>query len=238
MEAMKSETQRLKSQTNPQSSNPNTETVEHSESPVPTCLWLVRHAEVEARYQRVFGGQIDMDLSPRGHRQAAALAGYLHQETVNAIYASPMKRVLQTLLPWVVNGVPKPIIVPELKEVGFGDWTGLSFAEVEARYGLSAWEWLNQLESAGIPNAESSSSLRARVEPCLRQIINNHPGQQVAIVCHGGVIRMLLSILLELPLPKMGAFQIEYASLTRVRLNPEQIELQLVNFTPWRELDS
>ena len=46
-------------------------------------------------------------------------------------------------------------------------------------------------------------------------------------MCHGGVIRMVLAILLDLPLSRMGAFQIEYASLTQVRLRPEQTELQL-----------
>jgi len=47
---------------------------------------------------------------------------------------------------------------------------------------------------------------------------------------------MLLAILLNLPLSRTGAFQVEYASLTQVRLRPEQTELQLLNFTPWREI--
>jgi broad specificity phosphatase PhoE len=200
-----------------------------------TRLWLIRHAEVEARYQGVFGGQIDMALSPRGLEQAAALAGYLRSKPIGAIYASPMKRVQQTLQPWAVNGVPRPIIVPELREVDFGVWTGLTFGQVQERFGVSAWEWLNQLECAAVPGAECAATFRSRVEPCLRRIIRRHPGEEVAIACHGGVIRMLLAILLDLPLSRMGCFQIEYASLTQVRLRPEQTELQLVNFTPWRE---
>jgi len=201
-----------------------------------TRLWLIRHAEVEARYQSVFGGQIDMDLSPRGHQQAAALARYLHDRTFSAIYASPMKRVRQTLQPWVVNGVPRPTIVPALREVDFGAWTGLTFGQVQDRFGVSAWQWLHEIECGAVPNGECAASFRERVEPSLRQIIRSHAGQEVAIVCHGGVIRMLLAILLDLPLPRMGVFQIEYASITQVRLRPEQTELQLVNFTPWREL--
>jgi broad specificity phosphatase PhoE len=201
-----------------------------------TRLLLIRHAEVEPRYQGVFGGQIDMDLSPRGHLQAAALARYLQSRSVAAIYASPMKRVQQTLKPWVVNGVPRPTMMPGLREVDFGAWTGLSFRQVESQFGISAWEWLRKLESAAVPQAESAATFRARVEPCLDRIIRAHPGQQVAIGCHGGVIRMVLAILLDLPLSRMGAFQIEYASLTEVRLRPEQTELQLVNFTPWREI--
>ena len=205
-------------------------------SPAATRLLLIRHAEVEARYQGVFGGRIDMDLSPRGHEQAAALAAYLRRQPLDAIYASPMKRVQQTLAPVLVNGAPRPIILPDLREVDFGDWTGLAWDEVQAKFGISAFAWLDQLECDGIANAESAETLRDRVEPCLRQILADHPGQQVAIFCHGGVIRALLAILLRWPLSRTGAFEIEYASVTQVLLLPERTELQLVNFTPWREI--
>ena len=204
--------------------------------PSSTRLLLIRHAEVEARYQGVFGGRIDMELSPRGHEQAAALAKYLHSRPLSAIYASPMKRVQQTLAPLLVNGTPKPIILQDLREVDFGDWTGLPWEEVHAKFGISAFAWLEQLECDGIANAESAETLQERVEPCLRQILADHSGQQVAVVCHGGIIRMLLGILLRWPLARMVAFEIEYASLTQVVVHPHKAELQLLNFTPWREI--
>ncbi len=204
-------------------------------TPPATRLLLVRHAEVEARYQGVFGGRIDMELSPRGHEQAAALAAYLHPQPLNAIYASPMKRVQQTLAPLLVNGTPRPVILPDLREVDFGDWTGLAWDAVHTKFGVSAFAWLEQLECDGIANAECAETLQDRVEPCLRQILDDHPGQQVAIFCHGGIIRVLLSIILHWPLSRLGTFEIEYASVTRVRLLPERAELQLVNYTPWRQ---
>src|ERR1035437_1952025 len=71
----------------------------HSPMPSTTRLLLIRHAEVEARYQGVFGGRIDMELSPRGHQQAAALAKYLHSRPLSAIYPSPMRPVQQPLAP-------------------------------------------------------------------------------------------------------------------------------------------
>lgn len=197
-------------------------------------LWLVRHAEVEARYQGVFGGTIDMELSPRGREQATALAKFLHQRPLDALYASPMIRVQQTLAPLLVNGFPQPVVMPDLREVDFGDWTGLAWEEVQARYKISAFEWLDQLERGGIRNAECEPTLRLRVAPCLERIMRDHPGQQVLVACHGGVIRMLLALLLELPLAKTAAFEIDYASITQVALRPHQAQLQLLNFTPWR----
>ena len=206
--------------------------------PPATRLLLIRHAEVEALYQGVFGGRIDMELSPRGHEQAARLAKYLHAKPLSAIYASPMKRVQQTLAPLLLNGAPKPIIVPDLREVDFGDWTGLSGEQIRARFGVSALSWLEHLEGGGIANAECGESFRERVEPCLERVLADHAGQQVAIFCHGGVIRMMLSILLNWRLASLAVFEIEYASLTQVALLPHKRRVQLLNFAPWREMAS
>jgi broad specificity phosphatase PhoE len=202
----------------------------------PTRLLLVRHAEVEQRYHKIFGGTIDMDLSPRGQEQARLLAAFLRRKKIDAIYASPMKRVQQTLAPFSNNGAPAQTILPALREIHFGDWTGLNWEKVCEQFKLDPHEWLDHIERGITPNGENGPQFRARVEPCLREIIQRHPGETVAIFCHGGVVRMILSILLELPLPKTNAFEIEYASVTQVALHPRLAEIELLNFTPWRDL--
>ena len=58
----------------------------------------------------------------------------------------------------------------------------------------------------------------------------------MAIFCHGGIIRVLLSMLLRWPLSSMGMFEVEYASLTQVVLLSNKAKLHLLNFAPWREL--
>jgi broad specificity phosphatase PhoE len=201
----------------------------------PTRLFLLRHAEVDTRYHRTFGGRIDMDLSPRGQEQANALAKYLKSRNFTAIYASPMKRVEQTLLPTLADRATTPVILPGLREVDFGDWTGLTWEQVKEKFDHSAYDWLNQLELDAIPNAESGKTFRARVEPCVQQILRDHPGQSVAVACHGGTIRMILSIMLGLPFSQMALFEIEYASLSEIQCSPHKTEIHLLNFTPWRD---
>ena len=202
----------------------------------PTLLWLIRHAEVEENYQNVFGGRLDIGLSANGRAQAEAMASYLRHRRLDAIYASPMRRVQQSLEPVLRNGAPHPVILPELREMDFGDWTGLHWDEVSARYGVSASSWLEALESGGMPNAESVPALRQRLEPCFRRIVAAHPGGQVAVFCHGGVIRMALAILMGWPLASLGGFELEYASLTQAACVPDRANLRLLNFTPWREI--
>lgn len=201
-----------------------------------TKLFLLRHGEVESRYHRVFGGQIDMDLSPLGNSQAAALGRFLQKTPLDEIHVSPLKRARQTAAPLLQNRPLTPVFTDDLREVHFGDWTGLSWQEVHDRFGFSAFEWLHLLENNSIPNAESGAVFRNRIEPCLQSILDNAAGRSIAIVCHGGVIRMILSILLKLPLPAMSSFEIEYASVTEVHCHPNKANVQLLNFTPWRDL--
>ena len=201
-----------------------------------TRLLLIRHGEVEARYQKKFGGIIDMNLSPNGKKQARILADYLRAKTIDTIYASPMKRVQQTLAPTLKISGQKQTIIPALKEIDFGDWTGLGWESVQAQFNFPSHEWLHQIQKFGVPNGESGKVFRARVEPCLKKIIAAHPGENIAIFCHGGVIRMILAILLKLPLPKTNQFDIEYASITQVALHEHMNEVELLNFTPWRDL--
>ncbi len=177
-----------------------------------------------------------MNLSPRGKRQAKILADYLRGKTIDAIYASPMKRVQQTLAPTLKNTGLEQTVFPGLREIDFGDWTGLNWDNVRDKFNFAVHEWLDQIEKPGSPNGESGKTFRARVEPCLREIVEKHRGQNVAIFCHGGVIRMLLAILLDVPLPKTNAFEVEYASITQVALHPHMAEIELLNFTPWRDL--
>ena len=209
---------------------------------------MIRHAEIERRYQHAFGGRLDINLSTRGRAQAKTLAGFLHGKKIAAIYASPMKRVQQTVAPFLKSMVDAPLprrhqsgisltqtILPGLREVDFGDWTGYNWTEVRQKFGVHPYDWLDEIELGAVPNGENGIQFRTRVEACLYKIIRRHPGEIAAIFSHGGVIRMILAILLDLPLPKTNSFEIEYTSVTRVALHPHLNEIELLNFTPWRD---
>ena len=150
-----------------------------------------------------------MELSPLGHDQVKAAAGYFRRHPPEVMYASPMKRVQQTLAPLAHWTGLKPIVLPGLREVDFGAWTGLSWDEVYERFQVSAFDWLNQLELGAIAEAESTGEFRRRVDEALRQMVSHSPNKEIAVVAHGGTIRMLLALILVLPFTKMAAFDIE-----------------------------
>lgn len=200
-----------------------------------TRLYLIRHGEVERNYHKVFGGRIDMELSPLGHEQVESLARFLRATPPDILYASPMRRVQQTLAPLARETGLKPVLMEGLREVDFGAWTGLSWDDVQAKHGVSAFSWLHQLDDGAIESAERVKDFRERVEMSLDQILAEADGKTVAVICHGGVIRMLLSILLDLPFRKMSIFEIEYASVTKVHYRPSKREIDYLNLTPWRD---
>ena len=208
----------------------------------PTRLFLLRHGEVETRYHRIFGGsRIDMDLSPLGRQQAELLAGWLARTSFDALYASPMRRVQLTLEPFRRHFPAEPVLLPGLREIDFGDWTGFGWDEVEARFGVSAYDWLQHLEHDRVQGAETLAHFRERLAASLRQIMAEQPGKTVAVFCHGGVIRGLLAQLLDQPLRWFGHVEIDYASATWVdvglaKAGQVRNEIQLLNFTPWRDL--
>jgi len=178
-----------------------------------------------------------MALSPQGEKQALALADWFAETKVDAVYASPMLRVQQTIAPLLRQSQLQPILMPDLREVDFGDWTGFRWEEVKERFGVSAFDWLEILED-GIPNGESAASLLARVQPCLHEILHANPHRSVAVACHGGIVRVILALLFGLPLSRMAHFNIEYGSITVVELQPEKkhaVEIELLNFCPLRD---
>src|SRR5215203_2375209 len=132
-----------------------------------TRLYLIRHGEVEKAYHKVFGGGIDMELSPLGHGQVRSLAKFLRAAPPDVLYASPMRRVQQTLAPLAEETKLTPILMEGLREVDFGAWTGLSWDEVQTRHGVSAYSWLHQLEDGTIEKAETVKDFRKRVEVAL-----------------------------------------------------------------------
>src|SRR6185369_6041271 len=109
---------------------------------------------------------------------------------LDALYASPMRRAQQTIVPLIQKSRKTPVILPGLREVDFGVWTGLSWEQVQERYQVSPFQWLHQLESGSISEAESTADFREKVKQSLSQILCEPLGTSVGVVCHGGVIRM------------------------------------------------
>lgn len=199
-----------------------------------TRFYLLRHGEVETAYQRVFGGRLDIGLSPLGEQQAEALARSLSAVHFDGVYVSPLRRAQATAKPLLASNGYGAETLADLQEMDFGDWTGHTWDGVRERFGKSAFDWLEEIEQGRVPNGETGEGILARVGGLLTGLHDRHRGETVALVCHGGIIRAALAWWLRLPLASMGGFEIHYGSVTVVDWHARRPELQLLNWTPWR----
>ncbi len=174
-----------------------------------------------------------MELSPQGHEQAQRLAKFLNGRTFDHVYRSPMVRVRQTAKPLLDMLGQDAEVIDDLREVDFGVWTGHKWHEIQGKFGLDAEDWLVHLENGDVADAEPMGEYQSRIRGSLDQMMNEGAGQDVLVLCHGGVIRMLLSLLLDEPFSRMDRYEVDFASLTVIEHRSNRAEIKLHNFAPW-----
>ena len=154
-----------------------------------TTIYLARHGESDWNAANRFQGHSDRPLTDLGREQARGLADLVAAENVEAIYASPLSRALETAR-IVAARTGLGVVVDEgLREVDTGSWSGLSRAEVRERYPEGFQRWITG--GAGWEDGESYEEMAERVLAAVNRIAAAHPGGRVLLVSHGGPIRAI-----------------------------------------------
>ena len=161
-------------------------------------LLLIRHGESEADLLGVHEGRADFELTPRGHRQAEAMAEYVAAHfSPTRIYASTLKRAAQTAAHLSEKTGIQIGFDPDLMEFNNGLLAGLPYDEAEKRYPPVK----NLPVDQAVYGQESQVEFRARAEKVLRRILaENDPKAVVAVVTHGGMINQLYGVWLQAPI--------------------------------------
>lgn len=149
-----------------------------------TNLYLVRHGETDWNRARRIQGSTDIPLNDTGRAQAATTGALLARRDWDAIVASPLSRAFETAQIIADQvGLPTPSQEASLVERRYGEAEGLDYRQVDAIYPADA----------DVPGRETRDEVMARVVPTLLTIAADHPGDNVIIVSHGGVIRAVLA---------------------------------------------
>jgi len=197
--------------------------------PEATRLYLVRHGRVADGHAHRYHGHNDIGLSPEGERQLAQLAAYLQSRPLDAVYASSLKRSLDGAVRLCQGRGLEPRIIPEFREIHFGVWEGLTFAEIAERYPEELAARLQNLETFRIPSGESLQDVRDRVIPRLKSLVAEHPGQSLALVAHAGVNRVILCDALCLPLEHLFRLDQNYGCLNIIDYFADFTVVRLIN---------
>ncbi len=161
-----------------------------------TELIIVRHGETQWNVEEVFRGRIDVELNETGLKQAELLAEYLSQRKLEHVFSSPLKRALRTAQAIADYQRLKVEVTPALIDFNFGDWQGLSLAQVREKFGELYKEWLEHPERVRIPGGESLEEVRRRALGFLESILG-YEGSLV-LVSHRVVNKVLICALLGL----------------------------------------
>ncbi|KAA0445257.1 MAG: histidine phosphatase family protein [Candidatus Thioglobus sp.] len=174
-------------------------------------LDLLRHGEVcGGRLYR--GNLLDDALSAKGFGQMQASTKGKHWDF---IATSPMLRCLAFAKYLSQTQKIEMQVFEPLKEIGFGDWQGKSVEEI----GYETVDKFKQNPLENRPkNAEKLSSFQSRVLSALAQITDANPNKSILIISHAGVIRVIKSHLLKLPIEKMFTIQVVQAACERFEL--------------------
>jgi probable phosphoglycerate mutase len=184
-------------------------------------IWLVRHGETESNVAGVFQGQLDIPLNARGEAQARAVADHLARERFDAVYASDLQRATRTAE--IVAGAfgLTPTLDGNLRERHYGTLQGERYeraADLLAPLGLqSAGE--GGVGSPSLPGGETLISLRRRARVFSARLDASHPcdaGHAVLVVSHGGLLRVLLTVLLDLPASARQRFAFGNCGISRI----------------------
>jgi probable phosphoglycerate mutase len=161
--------------------------------PDATEVVLVRHgasaAAVPGEPFEELEGQSDPPLSPEGEQQAQAVAERLGDEEFAGLFVTTLRRTAQTAAPLAAITGLEPVVVPELREVGLGDWEGGELRIRAAHRDPKYFEVIAAERWDVIPGAEPADQFAARVRAGLEKVVAAvGPGAKAAAVVHGGVI--------------------------------------------------
>ncbi len=196
-------------------------------------LYLIRHGRQNSTLCN-----LDVELSEAGQLQAQLLRERLLRYDIDALYSSDMLRAIQTAE--IVNQALKlpHIIREELREISFGLLTGHSESYIEEHFAEFRTEQRMLMEDIPYPEGESGTSVYERAMPVIQEIVQSGK-KNIAIVTHGGTIRVLLAALFGKNQARRFLFGVsmENTGITQLVYHPQYDRFYLERFNDYAHLE-
>ena len=193
---------------------------------------FIRHGETKWNADGRSQGQSDVALSDTGRAQAALLADHFPVEKIDVIYSSDLVRAFDTALA-VAGRFGLPVHrEPAFREISFGDWEGLTYAQIVAKWPEAMDHFLQRPDLLDIPHGESFATVQCRAVKRLNELIQENEGKTVAVTAHGAVLRTLLAAALHMPLRYVWSIRQFNTAVNIVRYDSEAgATVELINST-------
>ena len=196
-----------------------------------TRILLIRHGETEWNRIRRFQGRSDLPLNQRGRDQGHALALALEDESVTAIYSSPLARAMETARLIKVFHPSVPLFEEEgLVEMDLGEFDGMEAEHWAAQNADFLKAWLETPASVRMPGGESLQEVQTRAMGALERITKMYPPESTLLLCsHNFVNLTILCYALKVPLDRFREVRQETAALNVLYKQGQQFLVKVVN---------
>ncbi len=191
-----------------------------------TRILAIRHGETAWNVDTRIQGQLDIPLNETGHWQARRLARALAaRDPIHTVYSSDLLRAWDTARA-ISERTGTPLVTDEgLRERGFGVFQGKTFAEIEQHLPEDALRWRKRDPHWAPPGGESLLQMRERVQATLDTLAARHPGEQIVLVAHGGVMDLLYRAATGLDLQAPRTWQLGNTAVNRLLWTPGALTL-------------
>jgi 2,3-bisphosphoglycerate-dependent phosphoglycerate mutase len=190
-----------------------------------TRILAVRHGETAWNRDTRIQGHTDIELNEHGRWQATRLADALRDEPIDACYASDLLRALETAQAVARTRGQNVTTHTGLRERCFGRFEGHTWAELEHRFPEESLAWRKRVPDFAPAGGESLMQLEARVVSTVQEIAARHPGEQILMVSHGGVLDILYRAATRLGLQAPRSWELTNTAINRLLWSPEGLSL-------------
>jgi alpha-ribazole phosphatase/probable phosphoglycerate mutase len=192
-------------------------------------LILIRHGEPWPDTKGRCYGRLDIGLSDIGLRQIQDKVHSIGPLSAGALYASPVKRALESAAIAGVSLQLRPIVCPDLQEIDFGRFEGLTYDEIEKLYPNEFRLWMERPAEINFPAGESFAEVKLRVLRFKNLLLKTHHRETVIAVSHGGTNRIMLADALGIPDHKIFCLDQAHAAVNIIDYLEEFPVVRLVN---------
>lgn len=193
-------------------------------------VYVVRHGQIVGYDGFPVYGHTDVGMTHVGIMQMEHLAERLRLVNIGAIYSSDLQRSSKGAR-IIARHHDVPLhVLPELREIHFGDWEGLTLTEIRKRFPDELEKREDDLVSYQAPGGgESVKSLAERVLHCFENVLQDQKGNDILLVGHGAVNRVILCHALGLDLSRMFKIHQDYGCLNIIDYFPDSTLVRMIN---------
>ena len=192
---------------------------------------LIRHGETDWNREQVFRGKIDVPLNEVGLSQARGVKKALEGVAIDAIYASPLSRALDTARMLSEGGALDVRTDEGFSDVDFGSWQGLSHQKVKEQFPDLYATWVTHPQLVMFPRGETLLKVQKRSMAALDRAIESSPDKTIAVVSHRVVNKVILCAVLGLDLSRFWHVKQDTCAINRFERRDGGYYLTLLNDT-------